>query len=72
MQHSVLINDEHDVRFGIGAEELRPSIHCYNERGELENPAVTGRVPEGFMTMEEFRREAHEIIHCLCVKHGIR
>ena len=38
---------------------------------EFENPAVTGNVPEGYMTGEEFVRSVKEDIINYSKKHGL-
>ncbi|MDR2086144.1 MAG: hypothetical protein LBP72_03105 [Dysgonamonadaceae bacterium] len=36
-----------------------------------ENPAITGKVPEGYMTGEEFVKKGIEDIDTFCKKHGL-
>lgn len=38
---------------------------------ELENPAVTGIVPKGYMTGDEFERRAIESIDKYCIENGL-
>ena len=38
---------------------------------EFENPAITGKIPEGYMTSEEFEKVAIEKVNKFCEKHGI-
>jgi len=36
-----------------------------------ENPAVTGKIPEGYMTGEEFVKQGIENIERFCKEHGL-
>jgi len=36
-----------------------------------ENPAITGKIPEGYITGEEFERRCIENIKKFCKEHGI-
>jgi hypothetical protein len=38
---------------------------------EFENPAVTGIVPEGYMTSEQFRKVLHDDVRNFCKENGI-
>ena len=38
---------------------------------EYQNPAVTGIVPNGYMTSEEFRRRATAKVNNFCKTYGI-
>ena len=38
---------------------------------EYENPAVTGIIPDGYMTSQEFRRKAMEKVNNFCKTCGI-
>jgi len=36
-----------------------------------ENPAITGKIPEGYMTGEEFVKQGIENIERFCKEHGL-
>ena len=36
-----------------------------------ENPAITGKIPEGYMTGDEFERRCIEDIEKFCKEHGL-
>jgi len=36
-----------------------------------ENPAITGKIPEGYMTGDEFVRRGVENVERFCKEHGI-
>ena len=36
-----------------------------------ENPALTGKIPEGYMTGEEFVKRGKENIERFCKEHGL-
>jgi len=36
-----------------------------------ENPAITGKIPEGYMTGDEFVRKGIENIEKFCKEHGL-
>ena len=38
---------------------------------EFENPAITGKIPEGYMTSEEFEKKTIEHINKICKENGI-
>jgi len=37
---------------------------------QITNPPVP-QIPEGYLTLEEFRTHAHELVKNFCNKHGI-
>jgi hypothetical protein len=42
-----------------------------SEGVEFENPAITGKIPEGYMTSEEFEKKTIEHINKICKENGI-
>ena len=61
MIHTVKINDT--TRNG---KKILNDLRHYRKGVEFENPAVTGIVPEGYMTSEEFRKSAMEKVKKFC------
>jgi hypothetical protein len=47
-------------------EEEQPRRHYCDE-----NPAITGKIPEGYMTGDEFVKKGIENINAFCKKHGL-
>ncbi|MDD3320241.1 MAG: hypothetical protein PHS59_02220 [Paludibacter sp.] len=66
MIHTVKIDD--NTRNG---KKIINDLRRYRKGVEFENPAVTGIVPEGYMTAEEFEKETTKDIIEICQKHGI-
>jgi hypothetical protein len=66
MIHTVRIDDS--TRNG---KKLLTDLRRYRKGVEFENPALTGKIPEGYMTAEEFERETTKDIIELCKEHGI-
>ena len=65
MIHTVKIDDT--TRNG---KKILNDLRHYRKGVEFENPAVTGIVPEGYMTSEEFRVESKKDLEEICKKHG--
>ena len=66
MEVTVKINTESPA-----GRRLIKQLQRYPEVVRFENPAVTGIVPEGYVTLEEFRVEAKKRIHKLLNANGI-
>ena len=66
MIHIVKIDDT--TRNG---KKILTDLRRYRKGIEFENPAVTGVIPEGYMTTEEFRVESRKDLDEICRKHGI-
>ncbi|MEI6753677.1 MAG: hypothetical protein WCK78_10970 [Paludibacter sp.] len=66
MIHTVKIDD--NTRNG---KKIINDLRRYRKSVKFENPAVTGIVPEGYMTAEEFKVETTKDIEEICRKHGI-
>jgi len=66
MIHTVKIDDT--TRNG---KRILEEIRKYRTGVVFENPAVTGIVPEGYMTAEEFEKKAMEKVNKFCNEHGI-
>ena len=66
MIHTVKIDDK--TRNG---KKIINDLRRYRSGVEFENPAVTGIVPEGYVTGEEFESPVKENINLYCKKNGI-
>jgi hypothetical protein len=66
MIHTVKINDT----TATGKRFMRDS-HKVRKGIEFKNPVVTGKVPEGYMTGEEFVRSVKEDIISYSKSHGL-
>ena len=66
MIHTVKIDDK--TRNG---KKIINDLRRYRSGVEFENPAVTGIVPEGYVTGEEFESQVKENINLYCKKNGI-
>ena len=66
MIHTVKIDDK--TRNG---KKILNELRHYRSGVEFENPAVTGVVPEGYLTSEEFRVESMKDLEDVCRKHGL-
>ena len=66
MIHTVKIDDKTPTGKRI-VNELRR----HRKAVEFENPAANGVAPEGFMTMDEFEKEAIKTVHRFCDEHDI-
>ena len=66
MIHTVKIDDK--TRNG---KKIINDLRRYRSGVEFENPAVTGIIPEGYMTSEEFRVESRKDLDEICRKHGV-
>jgi len=66
MIHTVKIDD--NTRNG---KKIIIDLRRYRKGVEFENPAVTGIVPEGYMSAEEFRIESKKDLDEICKKHGL-
>ena len=66
MIHTVKIDD--NTRNG---KKIMNDLRRYRKGIEFENPAVTGIVPEGYMTAEEFEKETTKMIIERCKEHGL-
>ena len=61
MIHTVRIDDT--TRNG---KKILNDLRRYKTGVEFENPAITGIVPEGYMTSEEFRKSAMDKVKKIC------
>lgn len=66
MIHTIKIDD--NTRNG---KKIISDLRRYRKGVEFENPAVTGIVPEGYMTAEEFEKETTKIIIDRCKEYGV-
>ena len=66
MIHTVKIDDT--TRNG---KKIITDLRRYRKGVEFENPAVTGIVPEGYMTSEEFMDKSKKDLDEICRKHGL-
>jgi hypothetical protein len=66
MIHTVKIDDK--TRNG---KKILNELRHYRSGVEFENPAVTGVVPEGYVTGDEFEAQVKENINSYCKKNGI-
>ena len=66
MIHPIHLDDEY-----IKAGKLSEEIHHQKQGVRFENPASNNIVPEGYMTIEQFRTEAKADLTKLLNKHGI-
>ena len=66
MIHTVKIDDK--TRNG---KKILNELRHYHSGVEFENPAITGVVPEGYLTSEEFRVESMKDLEKVCRKHGL-
>jgi len=61
MLHKVYLDDE----------QIVAEIPRYKRGVRLENPAVSGIVPEGYITSDEFRKLAIAKVNRFCDEHGL-
>ncbi|MDR0836169.1 MAG: hypothetical protein LBN11_06280 [Tannerella sp.] len=66
MVHTVYLDDT-----TINGRKLLKELRRYKQGIQFENPAVNGVIPEGYMTLEEFRTEAKASLTKILNKHGI-
>ncbi|HRZ98679.1 MAG TPA: hypothetical protein P5084_14080 [Paludibacter sp.] len=66
MIHTIKIDD--NTRNG---KKILNDLRRYRSGVEFENPAITGKIPEGYMTSDEFRVESKKDLDEICRKHGI-
>ena len=66
MKHTIKIDDT--TRNG---KKILNDLRHYRKGVEFENPAVTGIVPEGYMTSEEVRKSAMDKVKKFCDDNGI-
>jgi len=66
MIHTVKIDDT--TRNG---KKIIHDLRRYRKGVEFDNPAVTGVIPEGYMTSEEFGDESRKDLDEICRKHGL-
>ena len=55
----------------INGKKLLRELRRYKKGIQFENPITNGAVPEGYMTLEEFRIEAKASLTKILNKHGI-
>ncbi|MCL1934667.1 MAG: hypothetical protein FWF53_12745 [Candidatus Azobacteroides sp.] len=66
MVHTVHLDDEY-----INVKKLLEEIYRQKEGVRFENPTANDAVPEGYMTSDEFRKQAIIKVNTFCDKHGI-
>ena len=66
MIHTIRIDD--NTRNG---KKLMSEIQRYKKGIEFVNPAISGIVPEGYVTGDEFEMKVKENIQVYCKNHGI-
>ena len=66
MIYTVKINDS----FPSG-KRLLEELRRHRKAVEFENPTKNGVIPEGYMTVDEFEKQAIKMVHKLCDEHGI-
>jgi hypothetical protein len=66
MIHTVYLDDA-----TINGRKLLKELRRYKKGIRFDNPATNGVVPEGYMTSEEFRREAKTSLTKILNEHGI-
>ena len=66
MIHTVKIDDS--TRTG---KKLLTDLNRARKGVEFDNPAISGIIPEGYMTIDEFREKAIEDTRIFCKEHGI-
>ncbi len=66
MIHSIRINDSTP-----SGKRLINELHRQPKAVEFENPALTGSVPEGYKTSDEFWLKMDEKIDNICKDHGL-
>ncbi|MEI6139820.1 MAG: hypothetical protein WCP85_11185 [Mariniphaga sp.] len=66
MIHTVKIDD--NTRNG---KKIITDLLRYRKGVEFENPAVTGIIPEGYVTGDEFEKQVKEKVVFYCKEHGI-
>jgi hypothetical protein len=67
MIHSVHLDDT-----SVAGKRFMKEFSCVRKDIEFENPAVTGVVPEGYMTSEQFRKVMHDDVRNFCKKNHIK
>lgn len=66
MIHTVKIDDS--TRTG---KKLLTDLNRARKGVEFDNPAISGIIPEGYMTIDEFREKAIDDTIKFCKEHGI-
>jgi len=66
MIHTVKIDDS----FPSG-KRLLEELRRHRKAVEFENPTKNGVIPEGYMTVDEFEKQAIQMVHKFCDEHGI-
>jgi hypothetical protein len=66
MIHTVHLDDT-----TINGRKLLRELRRYKKGIKFENPITNDVVPEGYLTLEEFRREAKASLTKILNKHGI-
>jgi len=66
MIHTVKINDG----FPSG-RKLLEELRRHRKAVEFENPTKNGVIPEGYITVDEFEKQAIQMVHKFCDEHGI-
>ena len=66
MMHTVKIDDS----FQSG-KRLLEELHRHRKAVEFENPTKNGVIPQGYMTVDEFEKQAIQMVHKFCDDHGI-
>ena len=66
MIHTVYLDDEY-----INVKKLLKEIHSQKQGVSFEKSTSNNIVPEGYMTVEEFRKRATIKVKTFCDNHGI-
>lgn len=66
MIHTVKIDDS--TRTG---KKILTDLNRARKGVEFDNPAISGIIPEGYMTIDEFREKAIEDTIIFCKENGI-
>ena len=66
MIHTIKIDDT--TRNG---KKILNDLRRYRSGVEFENPAITGKIPDGYVTGDEFEQKVKENIENYCKKNGI-
>lgn len=66
MIHTVKIDDS--TRNG---KKMVKELSKYRKGIEFENPAISGEIPEGYMTSEEFRKNTREHLDNIFRENGL-
>ena len=66
MIHSIKIDDTTS-----NGKKILNDLRRYRSGVEFENPAITGKIPEGYVTGDEFEKKVKESFEIHCKKSDI-